>query len=302
MMRETQSMLLERIASEMNRLKFYTAHAQYCAIKRSILEIKSGYEYGASEDIQNLPFIENMEKRIQSAGLLLDPSLGHCFIDGLNNSDTSVLYNCLRAYAAIDNTKNAEEIFRTTIVAPFIRKTSADAAGTSGDELENNYKQIKHYIAKDSRQIGHSPSNKPLPVRHSPYVVGLLRPLKAFLEGDKARDYLTHETREELLLGTVTEIARRYYELAAELVSGATNKETVLQKFRQNAQKRAGAASGVSDQNVSQKDKMCVQLFLDLQEFGRNISALGLNPADILPYCSLWQCVAPADRQNTISV
>lgn len=27
-LRETQSMLLERIASEMNRLKFYTAHAQ----------------------------------------------------------------------------------------------------------------------------------------------------------------------------------------------------------------------------------------------------------------------------------
>lgn len=27
-MRETQSMLLERIASEMNRLKFYIAHAQ----------------------------------------------------------------------------------------------------------------------------------------------------------------------------------------------------------------------------------------------------------------------------------
>ena len=28
--RETQSMLLERIASEMNRLKFYIAHAQVC--------------------------------------------------------------------------------------------------------------------------------------------------------------------------------------------------------------------------------------------------------------------------------
>lgn len=39
------------------------------------------------------------------------------------------------------------------------------------------------------------------------------------MEGDKARHYLTHETREELLLGTVTEISRRYYELAAELVS-----------------------------------------------------------------------------------
>ena len=31
-MRETQSMLLERIASEMNRLKFYMAHAQVLII------------------------------------------------------------------------------------------------------------------------------------------------------------------------------------------------------------------------------------------------------------------------------
>ncbi|EOA29583.1 hypothetical protein CARUB_v10013037mg [Capsella rubella] len=560
-MRETQSMLLERIASEMNRLRFYMAHAQ------------------------NLPFIENMEKSIQSASVLLDASLGHCFIDGLNNSDTSVIYNCLRAYAAIDNINNAEELFRTTTVAPFIHKiiaheTSADAAGASVDELENDYKQIKHFIAKDCKMLleisstdksglhvsnflansilkevlsalqkvkpgvfspgrptqflknykasldfltyleGYCPSrsavtkfraeatciefmkqwnvgvyfslriqeiaggldsaltsaslvfiqdsdsdkpsstnlmlrqsvtlleslrscwkddvlvfsaadkflrltlqllsrycnwvssvvnttksnaspspgcewafsataedfvyvihdvnclvseirgnfpehishylsscssevldvvrrsileggeslenvlplvtntiievivdksvedlrqlrgiiatfmmpNKPLPVRHSPYVIGLLRPLKAFLEGEKARHYLTQETREELLLGTVTEISRRYYELAAELVSEARKRETVLQKHRQNAQRRAGAASGVSDQNVSETEKMCMQLFLDLQEYGRNISALGLNPADIPPYRSLWQCVAPADRQNTISV
>uniref|UniRef100_A0A1J3DP33 Conserved oligomeric Golgi complex subunit 2 n=1 Tax=Noccaea caerulescens TaxID=107243 RepID=A0A1J3DP33_NOCCA len=554
-MRETQSMLLERIASEMNRLKFYMAHAQ------------------------NLPFIDNMEKRIQSASVLLDASLGHCFIDGLNNSDTSVLYNCLRAYAAIDNTKNAEEIFRTTIVAPFIHKiiaheTSADAAGTSGDELENDYEQIKQFIAKECKILleissteksglhvfnflansvlrevlsaiqkvkpgafspgrpteflknykasldflayleGYCPSraavtkfrteavciefmkqwnvgvyfslrfqeiagaldsaltssslvfiqdsdsnlmlrqsatlleslrscwkedvlvfsaadkflrltlqlisryciwvssglhtrkgnaspspgsdwavsatvedfvyvihdvnfliaevcgdylghvshyisscsievldvvrmsmlqggdklkevlplvtntiievivdksveclrqvkgitttyrmtNKPLPVRHSPYVAGILRPVKAFLEGDKATRYLTQETREELLLRTVTEITRRYYEVADELVSVARRTESSIQKFRQNAQKRTGAASGASDQNVSETDKMCMQLFLDTQEYGRNISALGLKPADIPAYCSLWQCVAPADRQNTINV
>jgi hypothetical protein len=108
--------------------------------------------------VQNLPFIENMEKRIQSASVLLDASLGHCFIDGLNNSDTSVLYNCLRAYAAIDNTNAAEEIFRTTIVAPFIQKiitheTTTNAAGTSEDELENDYKQIKHFIAKDCKML-----------------------------------------------------------------------------------------------------------------------------------------------------
>ena len=105
--------------------------------------------------VQNLPFVENMEKRIQSANVLLDASLGHSFIDGLNNSDTSVLYNCLRAYAAIDNTKSAEEIFRTTIVAPFIQKVIEHEAyaGTLGDELENDYKQIKHFVSKDCKML-----------------------------------------------------------------------------------------------------------------------------------------------------
>ncbi|KAJ6760898.1 hypothetical protein OIU79_025694 [Salix purpurea] len=85
--RETQSMLLERIASEMNRLKFYIAHAQ------------------------NLPFIQNMEKRIQSASLLLDASLGHCFVGGLEHRDESEWL-----------------------------------LGSSGDGLENDYQEIKTCI------------------------------------------------------------------------------------------------------------------------------------------------------------
>lgn len=106
--------------------------------------------------VQNLPFIENMEKRIQSASLLLDASLGHCFVDGLEHRDANAIYNCLRAYAAIDNTRNAEELFRTTVVAPLIQKIiphgpSALDLGSSGDELENDYIHIKQCIDKDCK-------------------------------------------------------------------------------------------------------------------------------------------------------
>lgn len=106
--------------------------------------------------VQNLPFIENMEKRIQSASLLLDASLGHCFTDGLEHRDANAIYNCLRAYAAIDNTTSAEEIFRTTIVAPLIQKiiphgASTVVAGSSIDELKNDYQQIKQCVEKDCK-------------------------------------------------------------------------------------------------------------------------------------------------------
>lgn len=105
--------------------------------------------------VQNLPFIQNIEKRIRSASQLLNASLGHCFVDGLEHRDVSAIYNCLRAYAAVDNNGNAEEIFRTTIVAPLIQNviphgpSGGVVAGASGDELENDYQQIKKHVEND---------------------------------------------------------------------------------------------------------------------------------------------------------
>lgn len=556
-LREPQSMLLERIASEMNRLKFYISHAQ------------------------NMPFIENMEKRIQNASSLLDTSLRHCLVDGLEYRDANAIYNCLRAYAAIDNTKNAEETFRSTIVGPLIQKVipqnpSGVVGGSSGHELEQDYAKIKQYIEDDCKFLldissiensglhvssflansilkevhsaiqkgkpvvfspgrptvflknykasldflahleGYCPSrsevvklrseaayidfmkqwnvgvyfslrfqeiagaldsalsvarlvpvasdqrkpqdlilkqsmslleclrscwrddvlvlscsdkflrlslqlmsrfsswlsaglaarkavnvgsnpgfewaisavpddlvyvvhdlnhlveeicgdylehilellkscpaevfdfvkqsilqggkslkgllpivmsaiietiveksvedlrqlkgitatyrmtNKPLPVRHSPYVSGVLRPLKEFLEGERAATCLTNEMRNELLQGAASEITRRYNDLASELVNMSRRTESSLQKLRLGAQRRAGASSDVSDHNLSDTDKICMQLFLDIQEYARSLSLLGVDAASIPPYQSLWQCVAPAERQNTI--
>jgi len=38
------------------------------------------------------------------------------------------------------------------------------------------------------------------------------------------------------------------------------------------------------------------------QEYARNLSTLGVEAVNIASYRSLWQCVAPADRQNTINL
>ncbi|KAI3727038.1 hypothetical protein L1987_66846 [Smallanthus sonchifolius] len=555
-LRETQSMLLERIASEMNRLKFYFAHAK------------------------NLPFIENMEKRIQNASSLLDTSLGHCFIDGLVHKDENAVYNCLRAYAAVDNTRNAEEIFRSTVVVPLVQKvipyTSSGVGGPTGDELEEDYKQIKHLIAEnctflleisstensglhvfsflansilkevlyaiqqgkpwafspgrpteflknykaslgfladlegycpsrsavssfraeavyvdfmkqwnigvyfslrfqeiagslDSALVGsglnpiqksnseqglalkqsltlleclrscwkeevlvisisdkflrltlqlisryanwlsaglsarrtrnpgsNSPfewalaavpddfvyiindldnlaaeisgnyighvfeiinscstevlvlvknsilqggkslkelvpsvidsiietlveksneelkqlhgivaayrmTKKPPPVRHSHYVSGVLRPLKVFLDGERATTLLTEDIKGKLVQGAAFKITGRYHELAADIVNTARKTETSLQRIRLGAQRRAGASSDVSEHNVSETERICMQLFLDIQEYGRNLATLGVEAAKIPAYCSLWQLVAPQDRQAEIS-
>ncbi|THU43961.1 hypothetical protein C4D60_Mb02t02370 [Musa balbisiana] len=557
-LREDQSILLERIASEMNRLKFYTSHAK------------------------NLPFIENMEKRIQNATLMLDGSLGNCFVDGLENRDAKAIYNCLRAFAAIDNTSAAEELFRTTIVSPLIQQIIPHdhlqtVGGASSDELEHDYQQIMQCVEKDCKFLleisstansgfhvfdflansvlkevliaiqkgkpgafspgrpaeflknyksslgflafleGYCPSrsavvkfrsevvymdfirqwnvgvyfslrfqeiagaldsalmassinpvdiqgkhhkltmkqsitlmeslkscwsddvlilshsdkflrltlqlvsrysswlshglsarktrsassrpvqnsewsisaqvedfiyvmhdvtflgselsgvflgqviqvlgscsdevvdlvrqsilqagknledllpaimdtmveaiveksvedlrqlkgvtatyrltNK-LPVIPSQYVSLILRPLKAFLDGEHIK-LLMKDAQNELLHGVTEKITTRYYELAADTVNVARKTESSLLRLRQGAQRRVGATSDSVDNNISDTEKICMQLFLDVQEYGRNLSAMGIEASEISAYRSLWQCVAPEDRQSQITL
>jgi hypothetical protein len=551
--RITQSILLERIASEMNRLKFYIG------------------------DEKNLPFIENMEKRIQAATSLLDNSLEQCFVQGLERRDNNAIYNCLRAYAAVDNTSAAEALFRKTVVSPLIQEIIPNSgnnqheavATASNDELEGDYQRIMQCIEKDCKFIlelsssansglhvfdflansilkevlfviekgksgafspgkpaeflknyksslsflafleGYCPSKsavarfrsetvyaefmrkwnvdvyfslrfqeiaggldssltgpiKPfesegktqklllkqsiklleslktcwsddvlvfshldkflrlslqllsrystwlstglvarrsrsgdadwaisapvedfvyvfhdvsvlnselsqdfiehvsqllsscsdeviqlvresiahsgkslqqllpiildimiesivekslealkqlrgisatyrmtnkLPVRHSPYVSGILRPLKVFLEGDRSA-YLTKDATQNLLLSSAEKITNRYYELASDLVHVTKKTESSLQRLRQGAQRRLGASSDASDNNISETEKICMQLFLDIQEYGRNLAAIGIKAADIPSYCSLWQCVAPEEKQSVVA-
>ncbi|KAJ3692310.1 hypothetical protein LUZ60_012660 [Juncus effusus] len=546
--RITQSILLERIASEMNRLKFLIG------------------------DEKNLPFIENLEKRIQSATSQLDASLEICFTQALKNKNNSAIYNCLRAYAAIDNTSAAEGLFRKTVVSPLIEEiignnNKNEMEGLFGDELEGDYEKIKECVEKDCKfildlcssansglhvfdflansilkevlfaiqkgkpgafspgkpteflknyksslaflaflegfcttksavvkfrseavysdfvkqwnvgvyfslrfqeiaggldasltgpirpvetenknnkklvlkqseklleslqtcwsddviifshcdkflrlslqllaryatwlnsgltarkartgdsdwalnapvedfvyvihdinilvkqisgeflgqinqllnscsdevinlvrnsilQAGNSineiipiildvmiesiveksvedlrqlkgitatyrMTNK-LPVRHSPYVSGILRPLKVFLEGDGAT-YLNKDTTQNLLIGSAEKITTRYYELTSDLVNVARKTESSLLRLRQG--RRVGASSDASDNNISDTEKICMQLFLDIQEYGRNLEAIGIKAADIASYRSLWQCVAPEEKQSTI--
>lgn len=105
--------------------------------------------------VQDLPFIKNMEKRIQSASSLLDAGLKQCFVAGLEHQDPNTIYNCLRAYAAIDNTAGAEEIFRTTIVSLLVQKiipySPSEADGSTSDELEEDYQQIMKFIDTDCK-------------------------------------------------------------------------------------------------------------------------------------------------------
>lgn len=138
-----------------------------------------------------------------------------------------------------------------------------------------------------------------LPVRHSPYVSGILHPLKVFLEGDRVH-YLSEDDKTKLRRGSTDKITATYYDMVSEVVNVARKTESSLQRLRQGQQKRIGGSTDASDNIISDTDKICMQLFLDIQEYARNLRTLGIDAKEIESYRSLWQCVAPKDKQDII--
>nr|PNR36513.1 hypothetical protein PHYPA_022364 [Physcomitrium patens] len=142
-------------------------------------------------------------------------------------------------------------------------------------------------------------TNRPLPSRHSPYVTSILQPLKTFLEDDRYA-HVTNEMHAELIASVSEKITSQYDVLARDMVSMARQTEASLLLLRRGARQR-GAGSADTTDNVSDNlsDKICAQLFLDVQEYGRRLAALGITAADLPAYTSLWQCVAPQGMNLT---
>lgn len=135
-------------------------------------------------------------------------------------------------------------------------------------------------------------TNKPLPVRHSSYVSSILHSLKALLEGEYA-SYLSNDDRVQLVTGIVERVTSRFDELARELVTVTRKTESSLQRFRQGVQRKGSTGTDSGESNISDTDKICKQLYLDVQEYGRRLHLIGIKAEELPAYILLWQCVAP---------
>ncbi|GLC45905.1 hypothetical protein PLESTF_000710900 [Pleodorina starrii] len=147
-------------------------------------------------------------------------------------------------------------------------------------------------------------TNKPLPVRASHYVSGVLAPLRTLLEAEPVAR-LAQPLQQELLVLPVAEgVCSRYSELANELLQSVRKTEHSLKRLK----KAKGGAGGEEDpaSAVSDSDKITQQLHLDVQELGAQLAALlapqrggphpgpGPDPADLLPSLRrLREVVAP---------
>lgn len=96
--------------------------------------------------------------------------------------------------------------------------------------------------------------------------------------------------------GTCFLSPQRYKQLADELIVTVQKTETSLKRLKKGKQGEDTAeASAMSD-----CDKICLQLFLDVREYGRLAASQGVGVQQQASYRQLWRAVAPKDQSDSI--
>ncbi|CAN0116944.1 unnamed protein product [Scytosiphon promiscuus] len=137
-------------------------------------------------------------------------------------------------------------------------------------------------------------TNKPAPQRPSPFVPNVLRALREF---DARWGASASSNNSDGGVGggggwkdrVVLSVCTRYLELVSELLLTVRQMENTLNKRRVTA--RRGSRAGAGDQGPSDKDKIMMQLRLDVSEFGREASRLGVDTSSFPPYQRLLEVV-----------
>ncbi|XP_078673411.1 conserved oligomeric Golgi complex subunit 2-like isoform X1 [Branchiostoma floridae x Branchiostoma belcheri] len=121
--RELTGQLIERVATEFNQLQFYVTQSK------------------------GLPLVEKIRPRIAAITTTLQHSLETSFLEGLRTSNRDILRQCLRTYATIDKIKDAEALFRQTIVKPFMEEVITEAVLMSHPQgLKGLYSRVLDFI------------------------------------------------------------------------------------------------------------------------------------------------------------
>jgi len=127
------------------------------------------------------------------------------------------------------------------------------------------------------------------PTRHSHYVTGVLAPLRAVLDSE----HLAHgpggaSVAQQVALAVVETVSARYQALATELLATVRKTESSLKRL-----KKTSAAEGDGGA-MSDSDKIGLQLYLDVQEYGAQVAKFGLQPDSLPGYQKLLASVVPS--------
>lgn len=122
--------VLERIATEFNQLQFHAVRSK------------------------GLPLLDKVRPRIAGITAMLQQSLEGLLLEGLQTSDVDIIRHCLRTYATIDKTRDAEALVGQVLVKPYMDQVIIEQIVESRpDGLQTMYKKLLEFVPHHCRLL-----------------------------------------------------------------------------------------------------------------------------------------------------
>ncbi|XP_054653943.1 conserved oligomeric Golgi complex subunit 2 isoform X1 [Dunckerocampus dactyliophorus] len=122
--------ILERIATEFNQLQFHAVQSK------------------------GMPLLDKVRPRIAGITSMLQESLEGLLIEGLQTSNVDMVRHCLRTYATIDKTRDAEALVGQVLVKPFIDQVIVEeVVESSPNGLQMVFSRLLDFVPHHCRLL-----------------------------------------------------------------------------------------------------------------------------------------------------
>eukprot|EP00854_Cymbomonas_tetramitiformis_P031007 gene31007-38883_t len=118
-------------------------------------------------------------------------------------------------------------------------------------------------------------------------------PAQATFASGELATRLSEMDRRQLIEGVIDSVSNKYETMTSDLVSTVRKTESSLKRLKKGRKDSAPGSkeTAAADAAVSDTDKICHQLLLDVQEYGRQLESLGFTPMEMHSYQQLWESV-----------
>ncbi|XP_054018219.1 conserved oligomeric Golgi complex subunit 2 isoform X2 [Dryobates pubescens] len=122
--------VLERIATEFNQLQFHAVQSK------------------------GMPLLDKVRPRIAGITAMLQQSLEGLLLEGLQTSNVDIIRHCLRTYATIDKTRDAEALVGKVLVKPYIDEVIVEQYVQSHPNgLQAMYNRLLEFVPHHCRLL-----------------------------------------------------------------------------------------------------------------------------------------------------
>lgn len=122
--------MLERIGTEFNQLHFHAVQSK------------------------GMPLLDKVRPRIAGITAMLQQSLEGLLLEGLQTANVEIVRPCLRTYATIDKTRDAEALIGQVLVKPYVEEViSKEFDQSRANVLKEMYGKLLDFIPKHCRLL-----------------------------------------------------------------------------------------------------------------------------------------------------